>query len=161
MKWGKGQLPNPPWRPPSPASLASWRLLTSTQHIFPSTWQDGQPKWSAFIYATSQDPLLTAKLQNSGLEHVFLSVFMLGLHTKEKGLPSPQEHMGNCCQFNLCNVETWSSLSPPCGKLHFLCASRLFWRLPSLFFILVYRTSHLSFNRVRRQPKPFSPSKII
>lgn len=61
----KGQLPNPPWRPPSWASPVSCRLFTSTQHIFPSTWQDGRPRWSAFIYAMSQDPLVAAKLQNS------------------------------------------------------------------------------------------------
>lgn len=89
-RWGKGQLPHSPWRPPSPASPASWRLFTSTQNIFPSTWQDGQPRWSAFTHATSQDPLSTAKMQNSWMEHLFLSVFMLGLHTKERGLPSPQ-----------------------------------------------------------------------
>lgn len=53
-----------------------------------------QPIWSAFIYATSQDPLLTVTLQNSQIEQLLLSVFMLGSQPPKKGLPSLQEPRG-------------------------------------------------------------------
>lgn len=147
----KGQLPDPPWRPPSWASPVSCRLFTSTQHIFPSAWQDGQPRWSAFIYAMSQDPLVAAKLQNSWMQHLFLSVFMLGLHTKAKVFAFVSRATQKIV-VNLICVETQSSFSPPCGKLLSLLYPRIVRRAPFTLLLIVVRTSSLPFKKVSRVP---------
>lgn len=81
--------------PPEPTSGPSPVLRAVSFHpahfsIRVTGWQ---PIWSAFIYATSQDPLLTVTLQNSQIEQLLLSVFMLGsqppkrvcLHFKSHG----------------------------------------------------------------------------
>lgn len=85
-------------------------------HIFPFTWQDGKPKRSAFIHATSQDPLLNAKPQSSWMEHLFLLVFMLGLNAKEKGVAFFSRAMWEVVVNLLSEMETQYFMNLPYGK---------------------------------------------
>lgn len=117
------------WSQPSVLRAVSFHPAHFSIHV--TGWQ---PICSAFIYATSQDPLLTVTFQNSHIEQLLLSVFMLGSHPQKRVCLHLKSHVGDCCQFNMFSMETQSSLFSPVGNHIPFYTSKLCQGYPSLFF---------------------------
>ena len=156
----KDQIPqHPEDYPPEPALRPQSCFLPLRTFVHPRDRrgsQDGLPSFKPLLrtFIKSQNSEFTDRT------YVPVSFLCWGHTLKKTACLHLKSHVGSCCQFNKCHVETQSSIPNLVGNYIPFYTLKLFWGYPSFFFLLLYRTSNLPFRESMGEQKQRRPSKI-